>query len=159
MRISNMRFSKTLICAWNNWDRLKVGWYFDVFHLRPKKSFNWFVIFAFVWPVGSHVLRMSVRTPAALLKLESIEYILLHTIVTWWKIHTLKVAASKHRKMDGWNRILSFWVPAYFHGRTVSHRECKFWWMLPSMDFWPKDFLMDWHWRNGFEDPTVLTGF
>ncbi len=26
-------------------------------------------------------------------------------------------------KMDGWNTILSYWVSAYFQGRTVSFRE------------------------------------
>ena len=28
-------------------------------------------------------------------------------------------------KMDGWNTILSYWVSAYFQGRTVSFREGK----------------------------------
>ena len=27
--------------------------------------------------------------------------------------------------MDGWNTIVSFWVPAYFQGRAVSFREGK----------------------------------
>ena len=32
----------------------------------------------------------------------------------WW---------ISHLKMDGWKTILSFWVSAYFLGRTVSFRE------------------------------------
>ena len=30
---------------------------------------------------------------------------------------------SSPLKMDGWNTILSYWVSAYFQGRTVSFRE------------------------------------
>ena len=45
---------------------------------------------------------MSVRTPAALLKLESIEYILLHLIVTWWKIQNLPETNSKFAPENGW---------------------------------------------------------
>ena len=29
---------------------------------------------------------------------------------------TPKLTASSHLKMDGWNTIVSFWVPAYFQG-------------------------------------------
>ena len=38
---------------------------------------------------------------------------------------TLPETNGLHLKMDGWNTILSFWVSAYFQGRTVSFRECK----------------------------------
>ena len=31
--------------------------------------------------------------------------------------------------MDDWNTIVSFWVPAYFQGRTVSFREGKSLWV------------------------------
>ena len=32
-----------------------------------------------------------------------------------------------HLKMDGWNTILSFWVPAYFQvAFAVSFRECTY---------------------------------
>ena len=45
----------------------------------------------------------------------------------WTKIRvgpSLKLTASLHLKMDGWNTIVSFWgVQAYFQVRTVSFRE------------------------------------
>ena len=72
---------------------------------------------------------------------------------------SLKLTASLHLKMDGWNTILSYFGMAFFRGH-VSFGECKFWCMLPSIiDFWPKDFLMemDSHWRMDLK--TVMTGF
>ena len=39
----------------------------------------------------------------------------------------LKLTASLHLKMDGWNTIVSFWGPAYFQGQAVSFRECNRW--------------------------------
>ena len=39
--------------------------------------------------------------------------------------YSLKLTASLHLKMDGWNMIVSFWGPAYFQVRTVSLRECR----------------------------------
>ena len=36
--------------------------------------------------------------------------------------------------MDGWNTIVSFWGPVYFHGRTVRFRECS----------WVCVFFCDW---------------
>ena len=36
---------------------------------------------------------------------------------------TLRETNSSHLKMDGWNRIVSFWGTAYFKVRTVSFRE------------------------------------
>ena len=38
-------------------------------------------------------------------------------------IYTLPETNSSHLKTDGWKKILSFWVPAYFQGQTVSFRE------------------------------------
>ena len=35
-------------------------------------------------------------------------------------IDSLKLTASLHLKMDGWNTIVSFWEFAYFQVRTVS---------------------------------------
>ena len=37
-------------------------------------------------------------------------------------IPSLKLTASLHLNMDGWNTIVSFWGPAYFQVRTVSFR-------------------------------------
>ena len=39
---------------------------------------------------------------------------------------TLLETNELHLKMDGWNTMVSYWVSAYFQGRTVSFRECKF---------------------------------
>ena len=38
-----------------------------------------------------------------------------------WTPHlpSLKLTASLHLKMDGWNRIVSFWGPAYFQGQLL----------------------------------------
>ena len=36
---------------------------------------------------------------------------------------SLRETNSSHLKMDGWNRIVSFWGTAYFQVRTVSFRE------------------------------------
>ena len=33
---------------------------------------------------------------------------------------SLKLIAKAPEAMDGWNTIVSFWGPAYFHGRTDS---------------------------------------
>ena len=41
---------------------------------------------------------------------------------------------SLHLKMDVSHRIVSFWGPAYFQGRTaVSFRECRGWKNYPGM--------------------------
>ena len=42
------------------------------------------------------------------------------------QLHSLKLTASLHLKIDGWKTMRSFWDPAYFQGQTVSFRECKF---------------------------------
>ena len=43
---------------------------------------------------------------------------------------------SSPRKIHGWKTILSFWGPAYSHGRSVSFREGLF-----RVKFWVLDFL------------------
>ena len=39
--------------------------------------------------------------------------------------------------MDGWNTILSYWVSAYFQGRTGSFRECIFFIFTPIWGRFP----------------------
>ena len=46
----------------------------------------------------------------------------------WWESTStrhLKLTASLHLKMDGWNTFSFPFGMAYFQGRTVSFRECK----------------------------------
>ena len=41
------------------------------------------------------------------------------------KKNTMWVTTFLHLKTDGWNTIVSFWVPSDFQGRTGSFREGK----------------------------------
>ncbi len=46
-----------------------------------------------------------------------------HEMNTWDDaIPSLKLTASLHLNMDGWNTIVSFWGPAYFQGLCYSGR-------------------------------------
>ena len=40
-----------------------------------------------------------------------------------FELPSLKLTASLHLKMDGWNTIVSFWGLAHFQGRTAGFRE------------------------------------
>ena len=58
---------------------------------------------------------------------------------------TLPESNSSHLKIDGWETILSFWVPAYFQGQTVSFREGNVYFRDIQVGLFRRDFFVQIH--------------